>query len=182
MIDATTANQQESAAPRVIAYLKSAPHSFTLPAVIPACKKAKDGTHIKVNPPLDIGNRQPASEVTNNLPRIHKEQPVDFEARQLAQCAEKPACWKDLYWHLIGSRGLKRDEDKVRALFTWLCSKPHDEHPFPVMDDGVQTKGNGKVGKSHIDSPDVVLPKLAEGKANYVQVSLTFNGIAVLCC
>ncbi len=109
--------------------------------------------------------------MVNSTPRSHKEQPVDFEARQLAQGSAKPACWRDLYWHLIGSRGLKNDEDKVRALFTWLCSKPPDEQPFPgpASEENDVHKGKSK-GKVAIDSPDALLPKLAEGKANYVQV------------
>lgn len=107
----------------------------------------------------------------NSAARVHKEQPVDGFARQLAQGKAKPACWRDLYWHLVGSRGFKTEEEKVRALFTWICSTSLDMQPFPyeVEENGIQ-KVKGK-GKHQIDSPDVILPKLVEGKANYVQVS-----------
>lgn len=172
-INAQLANQQQSAIPEKVVLLDPAPSSCSLPPVVPACKKAKDGLRIQPNPEVNAESKRPESTVVSNVPRVHTEQPVDPEARRLAQGRAKPACWKDLYWHLIGSRHLKTDEEKVRALFTWLCSAPPDLNPFPLADgDENDTRGKSKPkGKHPIDSPDVILPKLVEGKANYVQVS-----------
>lgn len=172
-IDAESANKQETAVLEKVVFLDPAPSSFSLPAAVPACKKAKDGTHIQASPEVTSQSKRPGSEVGSTVARIHNEQPVDPEARHLAQGRARPACWLDLYWHLVGSRSLKTDEEKVRALFTWLCSVAPDLNPFPQHDaegDEVRAKAKSK-GKYQIDSPDVVLPKLVEGKANYVQVS-----------
>ncbi|VDD74691.1 unnamed protein product [Mesocestoides corti] len=162
-------NQQESRVSVKPSFLECAPNNFNLPSTVPAFKKAKDGTIIQVSPEITTASKRSASEVINSNPRLHKEQPVDGPARQLAQSNAKAACWKDLYWHLIGSRGLKNDEEKVRALFTWLCSKPPNDQPFLSETE----KNDINIGKDRkkysMDSPDVILSKLSEGKANYVQ-------------
>ncbi|VDM35022.1 unnamed protein product [Hydatigera taeniaeformis] len=174
-INAESANQQESAVSEKVVFLEPAPSNFSLPSIIPACKKSKDGTHVQSHPEVTAISKRPLSEVANSAARVHKEQPVDSDARQLAQGKAKPACWRDLYWHLVGSRGLKTEEEKVRALFTWICSTSLDRQLFPSAveeDDAHKVKGKGK---HQVDSPDVVLPKLVEGRANYVQVSIKYN-------
>ena len=169
-INAESANRQESAVRDKVVYLDPMPSNFSLPSTIPPFKKAKDGTHIQPSPKVTAASRRPADEVLTCTPRSHKEQPVDGEARKLAQGAAKPACWRDLYWHLIGSRDLKTDEEKVRAIFTWLCSTPPDLQPFPSEVEGDDAhKAKAKVKREN-DSPDLILPKLVEGKTNYVQV------------
>ncbi|KAH9287264.1 Kyphoscoliosis peptidase [Echinococcus granulosus] len=177
-INAESANQQESAVSEKVIFLEPAPSSFSLPSTIPACKKAKDGTHIQANPEVTAISKRPGNEMVNSADRVHKEQPVDGEARRLAQGKAKPACWRDLYWHLVYSRGFKTDEEKVRALFTWICSTSPDMQPFPSEveeDDAHKVKGKGK---HQIDSPDVVLPRLVKGKANYAFESmLRYSGI-----
>lgn len=139
---------------------------------------------------MNAQSKRPDSEVVSNTPRVHTEQPVDPEARRLAQGRARPACWKDLYWHLIGSRHLQTDEEKVRAIFTWLCSAPPDMNPFASLGvEEIDASGKSKSKeKCPIDSPDVVLPKLVEGKANYVQVSsrcsnfCIFSSIVIYMC
>ncbi|KAL5111932.1 Hillarin [Taenia crassiceps] len=179
-VKAESANQQESAVSEKVVFLEPAPSSFNLPQIIPACKKAKDGTHVQAIPEVTATSKQPGSEVVNSASRVHKEQPVDEFARQLAQGKAKPACWRDLYWHLVGSRGFKTEEEKVRALFTWICSTSLEMQPFPSVageNDTQKVKGRGK---HQIDSPDVILPKLVEGKANYVQAfesMLRYSGV-----
>ncbi|KAL5965843.1 hypothetical protein TSMEX_006434 [Taenia solium] len=174
-IKAESANQQESAVTEKVVFLEPAPSSFSLPPIIPACKKAKDGTHVQAIPEVTSSSKQPGSEVASSGARVHREQPVDGVARQLAQGKAKPACWRDLYWHLVGSRGFKTDEEKVRALFTWICSTPLDMQPFPSEAEENDTQKVKGKGKHQIDSPDVILPKLVEGKANYVQVLMGQN-------
>ncbi|VDL62111.1 unnamed protein product [Hymenolepis diminuta] len=181
-INAQSANQQQSAVPEKVVFLDPAPSSCTLPVTVPACKKAKDGTCIQPDPEVNAQSKRPGNEVVSNAPRVHTEQPVDPEARRLAQGRARPACWKDLYWHLIGSRRFKTDEEKVRAIFTWLCSAPPDMNPFASLGaEEIDACGKSKSkGKCPIDSPDVVLPKLVEGKANYVQAfesMLRYSGI-----
>nr|CDS33379.1 ubiquitin protein ligase BRE1 [Hymenolepis microstoma] len=181
-INAQSAQQQDSAVPEKVVFLDPAPSDYILPATIPDCKRAKDGTRIQPSPEVNAQSKRPGTEVVSNVPRVHTEQPVDPEARRLAQGRARPACWKDLYWHLIGSRHLKTDEEKIRALFTWLCSAPPNLNPFPSSDaeeNDAYVKSKSK-GKYPIDSPDVILPKLAEGKANYVQAfesMLRYSGI-----
>ncbi|VDK87988.1 unnamed protein product, partial [Dibothriocephalus latus] len=146
--------------------MSAAPSDFKLPTAAPLSKKDKEGHY---QPPVDSNSCSSAADVNNLLVKPHTEQPVDSKARVLALGEAKPSCWADLYYHLITSRGLKTDEEKVRAIFSWLCSKSPEEIPFPQPEaaDGPKAK---KHKQDHpLDSPDVVLPKLANGTANYVQ-------------
>lgn len=163
-INTESANRTESAVHKKVTYLEPMPNDFSLPSAVPVCNKVKGNLEVTAT------FKRPGGELVNYTPSAHKVEPVDGEARRLAQDVAKPACWRDLYWHLIGSREFKTDEEKVRAIFTWLCSTPLGLQPFPSDAEGNGVQKARYKGKQPIDSPDSILPKLMEGKTNYVQV------------
>lgn len=169
----TTVVCQQQAAPttenhvrKPIVFLSAAPAEFKLPVTAPLSKKDKEGHY---QPPIDSNSCRAAADVHNLLAKPHTEQPVDSKARSLALGEAKPSCWTDLYYHLITLRGLNTDEEKVRAIFSWLCSKSPDEIPFPASEAVDIPKAKKSKQDHSLDSPDVILPKLAAGTANYVQ-------------
>ncbi|KAL7063433.1 hypothetical protein AAHC03_0384 [Spirometra sp. Aus1] len=172
VVEATADNQQQAAPTgenhvrKPVVFLSAAPADFKLPAAAPLLKKDKEGNY---QPPIEANSCKPAADVHNLLTKPHTEQPVDSKARLLALDEAKPSCWANLYYHLITSRGLETDEAKVRAIFSWLCSKSPEEIPFPTPEAMDGPKSKKSKHDYPPDSPDVVLPKLAAGTANYVQ-------------
>ncbi|CAH8608470.1 unnamed protein product [Dicrocoelium dendriticum] len=152
----------------------------------PAPQSAKTPTPLlqpssgKVDPPLDKATFETQSQSNRiSSTSVHQPQPVDQVARQIAQSEAKPATWTDLYWALIGSRNLKTDEEKVKALFSWLCSIPLDQRPFLTYSDleqavseGIEFAAEAKARKTKSpsrDSPEVVVNDLVKGKSTYLR-------------
>ncbi|CAL8086250.1 unnamed protein product [Calicophoron daubneyi] len=149
-------------------------------AHVPAPSTQNPSKSGSVSPPLNKTTYVPLSEANRSKAAdIHTPQPVDQAAREIALADAKPASWKDLYWALIGQRNLKSDEEKVKAIFSWLCSIPLDQDAFLTKEDLERAaKENVQYAKECLaqksdsvspDSPEVVINDLSRGKSTYLR-------------
>ncbi|THD24700.1 Ubiquitin protein ligase BRE1 [Fasciola hepatica] len=133
-----------------------------------------------IKPPLDktsFGKLRKMDTAAGD--KIYNPQPVDQASRELAQGEARPATWSDLYWALIGQRNFRTDEEKVRAIFSWLCSIPLDQDAFLTHEEldeaiksGIEFAKEAKKAKSKSpspDSPEVVVNDLTRGKSTYLR-------------
>lgn len=136
-------------------------------------------------------SRYPKRMAVNTARTDYAPQLVDQVASDIGYGDARPATWNDLYWHVIGKRQLKTEEERVKALFSWLCSIPIGVPAFvtieelkKAVDENVQYAKEALAAKADnppLDSPEVVVNKLTSGETTYFTVSEWSNtGVIVM--